>query len=86
MADLILLAALILAALALVLGLYRLLKGPEMISRAIALDVLTLVTVPLLVGVAVAADRGIYVDVALVYAVLSFLGVVALARYFEKGL
>jgi multicomponent Na+:H+ antiporter subunit F len=30
--------------------------------------------------------RHIYLDVALVYALLSFLGVIAVARYLERGL
>ena len=86
MAEYILIAALVLTAVALVLGLYRLLVGPCVVTRAISLDLLTLVSIPLLVGVAVSEGRAIYVDVALVYAVLSFLGVLALARYLEKGL
>lgn len=85
MAEIILIAALVVAAAALVLGLYRLLAGPCTVTRAIALDVLTQITIPLLVAVAVIAGRAVYVDVALVYAVLSFLGVLALARYLEKG-
>jgi multicomponent Na+:H+ antiporter subunit F len=32
------------------------------------------------------AGRFIYLDVALVYGVLSFLGVLAVARYLERGL
>ena len=86
MAEIILIAALVLAALALVLGLYRLLVGPCTVTRAVALDVLTQITIPLLVAVAVTSGRTIYVDVALVYAILSFLGVLALARYLEKGI
>ncbi len=86
MAEIILVAALVLAAAALVLGLYRLLAGPCTVTRAIALDVLTLITIPLMVAVAVTTGRAIYVDVALVYAILSFLGVLARARYLEKGL
>ncbi len=86
MAEIILIAALVLAAIALVLGVYRLLVGPCTVTRAIALDVLTLIAIPLLVGVAVYAGRAVYVDVALVYAILSFLGILALARYLEKGL
>lgn len=86
MAEYILIVALTLAAVSLVLGLYRLLVGPCVVTRAISLDLLTLVSIPLLVGVAVYEGRSIYVDVALVYAVLSFLGVLALARYLEKGL
>lgn len=86
MAETILIAALTLTAVALVLGLYRLLAGPCKVTRVIALDLLTLITIPLMVGVAVAEGRGIYIDVVLVYAILSFLGVLALARYMEKGL
>lgn len=86
MAETILVAALVLAGIALILGLYRLLAGPCTVTRAIALDVLTLITIPLLAAVAITTGRSIYVDVALVYAILSFLGVLALARYLEKGL
>lgn len=86
MAEIILIAALVLAAVALVVGLYRLLAGPCTVTRAVALDVLTLITIPLLVAAAVTTGRSIYLDVALVYAILSFLGVLALARYLEKGL
>ena len=86
MAEIILIAALVLAAVALLIGLYRLLAGPCTVTRAVALDVLTLITIPLLVAVAVTTGRAIYVDVAIVYAILSFLGVLALARYLEKGL
>lgn len=85
MAETLLIAALAVAAAALLLGLYRLLVGPGAHTRVIALDTLTQITVALLVGVAVYAGRVIYVDVALVYAVLSFLGVLALARLLEKG-
>lgn len=86
MAEVILIAALAVAALALILGVWRLIKAPGPFTRAIAVDLLTQVTMPLLVGVAVQSGRSVYVDVALVYAILSFLGVLALARYFEKGL
>jgi multicomponent Na+:H+ antiporter subunit F len=85
-AENILLAALVVAAFALVVGLYRLLAGPCTVTRAIALDVLTLITIPLLAAVAVTTGRAIYIDVSLVYAILSFLGILALARYLEKGI
>jgi multicomponent Na+:H+ antiporter subunit F len=31
-------------------------------------------------------QRGIYIDVALVYGLISFIGVIAAARYTERGL
>ncbi|MCK5690363.1 cation:proton antiporter [Myxococcota bacterium] len=79
-------AAMVLAAAGILLALYRLVKGPAAGSRAVALDVLTLITLPLIAYLAVRTGRGIYLDVALVYAILSFLGVMSLARYVEKGL
>ncbi|MGD2128178.1 MAG: monovalent cation/H+ antiporter complex subunit F [Lysobacterales bacterium] len=86
MIDLMLKAALIFAGAGLVLAAWRMLRGPDAPNRAVALDVMTLITTPLMVGVAMASGRAIYLDVALVYAVLAFLGVVALARYYERGL
>ncbi len=86
MVDNILLIALALAAGAVLLAVIRLLRGPTAADRAVALDVMTLVFVPAMVALAVVSGRKIYLDVALVYGVLSFLGVMSLARYFDKGI
>lgn len=86
MIDVVLWVAAALAAAALVLATYRLVRGPGAADRAVALDVLTLVTVPLMVGVAVHEGQAIYLDVALVYGVLAFLGVLALARYLDRSI
>ena len=43
-------------------------------------------TISLIVLVAHVAGRFIYVDVAVVYALLSFLGVMAVARCLEQGI
>ncbi len=86
MAEILVLVALLVATVAAVLATWQLLRGPDPATRAVSLDVITLVTLPLIVGLAVVTDRSILVDVALVYAVLSFLGVTALARYFDRGI
>ncbi len=78
--------ALVLAGAAALLAVWRLLKGPGPFNRAVAMDVLGLVTMPMMAALALYSGRGIYLDVALVYAVLSFLGVTALARYADRGL
>lgn len=75
-----------LAGLALLLALYRFLKGPSSGDRVVAFDVLTIVGITGIVLIAIAEGRGIYLDVALVYALLSFLGVIVIARYLERGL
>jgi len=84
--DLIIKIALGNVAVGVVLATFQLLRGPDAPNRAIALDVLTLITVPMLVAVAIITGRAIYLDVALVYAILAFLGVITLARYYDRGL
>jgi multicomponent Na+:H+ antiporter subunit F len=71
---------------ALLLALYRFVKGPTTADRVIAFDVLTIVGITAIALLALLEGRGIYLDVALVYALLSFLGVIVVARYLERGL
>jgi len=68
------------------LGIYRLIIGPDTVDRVVAIDLLTIVTIALIALLAHLAERYIYLDVALVYGLLSFLGVLAVARYLEKGI
>ena len=71
---------------AIVMATVRLLLGPTGPDRAVALDALTIISVSLMAVIALEMGRSIYLDVTLVYALVSFLGVVALARYLERGL
>ncbi len=64
----------------------RMLKGPTSADRTMALDVMTIVGISVIALIALVSGRIIYLDVAMVYALLSFLGVVAVARYLERGL
>lgn len=73
------------AALAFALAFWRFLAGPRSVDRVVAFDTLTVISVTGLVIVALVTGRGIYLDVALVYALLSFLGVIVTARYLEGG-
>ena len=52
----------------------------------VALDAMTIVGIAIIIFISFFAKRIIYLDVALVYALLSFLGVIAVARYLEGGL
>ena len=69
-----------------ILLLLRLIMGPTASDRAVAADTASTVTTALIVLLALVFKRGIYLDVALVYAVLMFIGLVAVARYLEKGI
>jgi multicomponent Na+:H+ antiporter subunit F len=68
------------------LCLLRMLKGPSSADRAVAVDTAATVTTALLVLLGFVFQRSVYLDVALVYAVLTFIGAVAIARYLEGGI
>ena len=77
--------AAVIAGIAFLLVLWRFIKGPGPVDRVVAFDGLTIVSITGILFAALAAERGIYLDVALVYALLSFLGVIVVARFLERG-
>jgi multicomponent Na+:H+ antiporter subunit F len=85
MAEIILDLAFVLIFLGMVFGIIRLVIGPEIVDRVVAIDLLTIIAIAVIALLAHIANRFIYLDVALVYGLLSFLGVLAVARYLEKG-
>lgn len=85
MVDVLITLAGIFAGIAFLLVLWRFIKGPTPIDRVVAFDGLTIVSITGILFAALAEERGIYLDVALVYALLSFLGVIVVARYLERG-
>lgn len=86
MAEKILIVAAILIFLGAALGLLRLVLGRTVVDRVAAVDMLTVVSISLIALYAQAGGRAIYLDVALVYGVLSFLAVLAIARHLDQGL
>jgi multicomponent Na+:H+ antiporter subunit F len=64
----------------------RMLLGPTSSDRAVAVDTITTTVVALLVFLGFIFQRYVYLDVSLVYSVLSFVGLVALARFLERGI
>jgi multicomponent Na+:H+ antiporter subunit F len=86
MVDFLITLAAALAGIAFLLALWRFMKGPTPADRVIAFDVLTIVSITGIVGSALVERRIIYLDVALVYGLLSFLGVIVVARYLERRL
>jgi len=86
LADLIIYIAAGVALLGVILASARMVVGPTAPDRTVALDTLTVISISLIVMIALFQGRVIYLDVALVYGILSFLGVIAIARYLEGGL
>ncbi len=64
---------------------YRLVIGPTAIDRIVAVNVIGTKTAVLLVIIGLLfEDVGMFVDFALAYALLNFIGSVAVARYFHQ--
>ena len=65
----------------LVLATVRLLRGPTLPDRVVALDLISIQLVALLTLFALSSQVATYMDAALVLALVAFLGTVALARF-----
>ena len=85
MVDLLIYLAASLAVIAFVLAMIRFDIGPGVNKKVVGFDVVTIVAITVIVITALEEDRVVYLDVALVYALLSFLGVIVVARYLERG-
>ncbi len=69
--------------LVMVLALIRALLGPTLYDRILAVNMFGTKTVLLIAVMSVIAGRGDLVDIALVYALINFISVIAVLRFFE---
>jgi multicomponent Na+:H+ antiporter subunit F len=60
--------------------------GPTVADRVVGLDTLNTMVVATMVVLGAAFDEVIFIDVAIIYALLSFVGTLYVARYLERGL
>ncbi len=74
-----------LMSLALLLNLWRVVRGPDLPDRILALDTLYINSIALLVLFGVHLDTMIYFEVALLIAMMGFVGTVAVAKYLLRG-
>lgn len=66
--------------------LYRVIKGPTMQDRVLAVNVLGTNTVVILALLAAGLDESWFLDIALVYALLNFLVTIAISKFtVERG-
>ncbi|MEW8505442.1 MAG: monovalent cation/H+ antiporter complex subunit F [Candidatus Thiodiazotropha sp.] len=77
------LVALVMLGGAVLLSLLRLLIGPTAPDRVVAADTLAVITTSGLAVLAALLGSAFYLDVALIYGTLAFVGVVAIARAIE---
>lgn len=65
------------------IALARALLGPSLYDRVLAINMFGTKTVLLLSVLSVLAGRGDMVDIAFIYALINFVGIIAVLRFFE---
>ena len=69
--------------LGLVLVILRLIIGPKLAARVVALDTFNMIVIGIIVFIALLQNSMLYLDIAIVYGILAFLETVVFARYLE---
>jgi multicomponent K+:H+ antiporter subunit F len=85
MTEMVLPLVLLMLGAAMLLALWRLLRGPEWIDRVLALDTLYIDGLALVVLVGIQFRTALYFEAALIIAMLGFVGTVAFAKYLLRG-
>ncbi len=70
---------------ALVLAFGRLVGGPTTLDRVVALDLIGLLAMGFILAFTILSGRDVFLDVAVIMALIIFLGTVAFARYLERS-
>jgi multicomponent K+:H+ antiporter subunit F len=71
--------------LALLLTLYRLLRGPDIVDRVLALDTLALNLIALIVLSGIYSDTTMYFEAALLFAMVGFIGTISYCKFLLRG-
>lgn len=76
--------SLTLVAVSILLVFLRVLRGPSLPDRVMALDMIGLMAVSVIVLTAVASNEPVLLDAAIALALISFLGTLAFSRFIER--
>ncbi len=85
MLDIVIPIALALVAAAIAMSFWRLLRGPSVPDRILALDTLYVNTIALLVLFGIHLGSALFFEAALLIALMGFIGTVALSKYLLRG-
>lgn len=69
----------------LLLNLYRVLRGPDIVDRVLGLDTLNINAIAVIVLAGIAMDTRLIFEAALLIALMGFIGTVAITKYLVRG-
>ena len=85
MMDTLFLGASVFLVICIILAMIRVIKGPTVPDRVVGLDTINTLVIVAMILCGAAFRESIYIDVAIVYALLSFITTILIARYLEGG-
>lgn len=77
--------ALFLLAISITILLHRIIKGPSMPDRVLALDAIGINLIALMAVLSISLRTSAFFEIMLLLAILSFIGTVALTKFIERG-
>lgn len=66
------------------LTLVRVLKGPEVVDRVMALDLVITIGIASITAYSITTSQAVFLDVAMIFALIAFLGTIAFSYYVNK--
>ncbi|HAQ07056.1 MAG TPA: Na(+)/H(+) antiporter subunit F1 [Bacillus bacterium] len=85
MFDLIIFVSLTVISVAMIGMIYRVIKGPTVADRVVALDAVGISLVSLIALISIILETNAFLDIILLIGILAFIGTVAFSKYLEKG-
>lgn len=65
------------------LCLYRVVRGPSIADRMVAIDILGILVVGICALLAIISEKAFLIDIGIAWIILSFIGTLTLAKYLE---
>lgn len=85
MVEKILLISLALFSLSIAIALYRIIKGPSMPDRAVALDMIGVNLISIIALVSIILKTKAFLEAILILGILAFISTIAISKYIERG-
>jgi len=79
------LIAMFLLSISLIIALYRIIKGPTIHDRILALDSIAYIIIGIVAILSIHLNSHAYLETILLIGILAFLSTIALSRYMERG-
>lgn len=71
-------------AVSVILVFVRFLKGPSIVDKVIALDLLITIGIGIIAVYSIVSNQSTFLDIAMILALIAFLGTIAFSYYLEK--